>query len=482
MRRAARVFDRAAFWLFAVLIIWAPIPLGSNRPWAWSLLEAGIFLVGVLWLLAYAGRAVELTPAMRRAWPALALFVLWLAWLAAQWITLPSSWVSALSPRAGELHALGGETVLATLSIDPHATAVFWLKSLAWALSFALVLLMVSTRRRLVWLCYVIVASGLIQAVYGSLMHLSGVNIVVLGTPIAHASQASGFYVNRNHLAGLLEMALAVGIGLMIAQLEDRGRRTWKQFVRDVAKVMLSRKAPLRILLVVMVIALVMTRSRMGNTAFFTSLLVAGAIALILSRHATRSTVLLIASLVVVDIFIVGAWFGVDKTIQRIEQTTAGDVRERVDPAIYAVKIVDDFPWFGTGGGTFYNAYPQYRGADILPYYDHVHNDYMQLATETGLPGFALLGAIVLLSFFAAVLAQSRRRDPLARGVAFGVVMGITALAIHSTVDFNLQIPANAFIFTVLLALGWLALYLERHENRQNRGQTPVDKSFETER
>ena len=49
--------------------------------------------------------------------------------------------------------------------------------------------------------------------------------------------------------------------------------------------------------------------------------------------------------------------------------------------------------------------------------------------------------------------------------------MGVTALAIHSTVDFNLQIPANAFLFCVLLALGWLALFLER------RGQTPVDKS-----
>jgi len=467
MRRAGRAFDHAAFWLFAALIVWAPIPLGSNRPWAWSLLEAGIFLVGVLWLLAYAGRAVELTPMLRRTWPALGLFGLWLAWVALQGIPLPAGWVAALSPRAAELHALGGDAPYATLSIDPHATRVFWLKSLAWALAFTLALLVVSSRRRLVWLCYVIVASGLVQAVYGALMHLSGTNLVVLDTPIAHATQASGFYVNRNHLAGLLEMALAVGIGLMIAQLEDHGQRTWKQFVRDLAKVVLSRKGPLRILLVVMVVGLVMTRSRMGNTAFFASLLVAGAIGLALSRHATRSTVVFIASLIIIDIFIVGAWFGVDKTIQRIEQTTAGEVRERVDPAIYAVRILDDYPWFGTGGGTFYNAYPRYRGADILPYYDHVHNDYMQLATETGVPGLVLAGGVVLLSFFAAVLALSRRRDPLARGVAFGVVMGITALAIHSTVDFNLQIPANAFIFSVLLALGWLALFLER----QVRGQ-----------
>ena len=38
--------------------------------------------------------------------------------------------------------------------------------------------------------------------------------------------------------------------------------------------------------------------------------------------------------------------------------------------------------------------------------------------------------------------------------------MGVCSLAIHSTVDFNLQIPANAFAFMVLLAYGWIALYL----------------------
>ena len=60
------------------------------------------------------------------------------------------------------------------------------------------------------------------------------------------------------------------------------------------------------------------------------------------------------------------------------------------------------------------------------------------------------------------MLAQARRRDPLVRGVAFGVVMGVVAIGIHSTVDFNLQIPANAFVFMILLALGWVSLYLNR--------------------
>jgi len=373
--------------------------------------------------------------------------------------------VYLLSPQAWAVHA-GADYLapdrLITLSLDPHATYVFWLKSCAYAAAFALTLLLVHGRTRLAWLCGVIVASGMIQAFYGSLMHLAKVDMEILGMPIQHAAQASGGYVNRNHLAGLLEMSLAMGIGLMIAQLEDRPRRSWREFLHDTATLLLSGKAMLRLVLVIMVVALVMTRSRMGNTAFLASLLVAGAIGLALSRHAPRGTVLLIASLIAIDIALIGTWFGVEKTVKRIAETTVQNVEERVDPAVYAVKILDDYPLFGTGAGTFYTAFTRYRGHDIPDFYDHVHNDYVQFLAETGAIGIGLMGLFVIAALACAVLAQARRRDPLARGVAFGVVMGVVAIGMHSTVDFNLQIPANAFVFTILLALGWVSLYLNR--------------------
>jgi O-antigen ligase len=383
-----------------------------------------------------------------------------------QWIPLPPALVRALSPRAAELHAaadyLLGSSRAITLSVDPHASYVFWLKNCAYALAFALTLLLVRGRTRLAWLCGAIVLSGLIQAFYGSFLHLARIDFEVLGMPVHNSSQASGSYVNRNHLAGLLEMCLAVGIGMMVAQLNDRTRRSWREVLQDTATLLLSGRAMLRLVLVIMVVALVMTRSRMGNTAFFASLLVTGAVALTLSRHAPRGTVLLISSLIAIDVALIGTWFGVEKTVQRIAETTVQNVEERVDPSIYAVKILDDYPLFGTGGGTFYTAFTRYRGHDIPDYYDHVHNDYVQSLTDTGFIGGALYGLLVLASFACAILAQARRRDPLARGVAFGAAMGIIAIGIHSTVDFNLQIPANAFIFTILLALGWISLYLNR--------------------
>jgi len=413
---------------------------------------------------------------MRAAWPAFALLGLWLGFLLLQWVPLPPEWVRVLSPHAAEMHEaadyLRGSRRI-TLSLDPHASYVFWLKHCAYALAFTLTLLLVHGRTRLAWLCGAIVASGLLQAFYGSFMHLAGINLEVFGMPIAHSTQASGGYVNRNHLAGLLEMTLAVGIGLMVAQLDDRPRRSWREFLHDTATLLLSGRAMLRLILVIMVVALVMTRSRMGNSAFFASLLVAGALALVLSRHAPRGTVILIASLIAIDVALIGTWFGVEKTVQRITETTAQNVEERVEPSVYAVKMLDDYPLFGTGGGSFYTAFTRYRGSDIGAQYDHVHNDYVQFLTDTGVIGGALFGLLVLTSFVCAILAQARRRDPLARGVAFGVVMGVISIGIHSTVDFNLQIPANAFVFTILLALGWVSLYLNRAQQKNKSGSDP---------
>ena len=102
-------------------------------------------------------------------------------------------------------------------------------------------------------------------------------------------------------------------------------------------------------------------------------------------------------------------------------------------------------------------------------YYDHAHNDYAEFATELGLPAFALLGLGVVLSLGAALRAQRLRHDPLMRGIGFGAGMGLVALLIHSTVDFNLQIPANAALFVVLMALGWISLHLGRGQRGASR-------------
>ena len=203
-----------------------------------------------------------------------------------------------------------------------------------------------------------------------------------------------------------------------------------------------------------MVIALVLTHSRMGNTAFFSSLFIAGAIGLICSKYATRSVVILLVSLILIDMLIVGQWFGFEKLKHRLEETTAmTEQRDEVNK--YALVQWQDYRLTGSGLGSFYTVFPQYSGADVSGFYRETHNDYLQFATEAGVIGLILLAFIALGSLSAGVLAHYRRRDPLLRGISFASIMGILAILIHSSTDFNLQIPANAATFVVLLALAW---------------------------
>ena len=192
---------------------------------------------------------------------------------------------------------------------------------------------------------------------------------------------------------------------------------------------------------------------------------------LALSRHATRGTVVLLVSLIVIDLFIVGSWFGLEKLADRIEQTTllhqsnekTESVETRAEPAKYGLNLIKDYPVVGAGPGSWYVVFPRYRGGDLSNFFDYAHNDFVQFVAESGLIGGAMLFAIVAWSLVIALMAQFRRRDPLMRGFSFASIMGITSILIHSSVDFNLQIPANAMLFMVLLAFAWISFYLDRH-------------------
>jgi O-antigen ligase len=230
--------------------------------------------------------------------------------------------------------------------------------------------------------------------------------------------------------------------------------------------------------LAMMVIALVLTHSRMGNTAFFSSMLVAGVFCLIalraqsssvrdmFLRKETRATVILLSSLILIDIFIVGAWFGVEKVVERIEQTSVVNDIGRIEVVQNTLKLWKDYSIVGSGGGSFHTVYPRYRPESIDAYYDHTHQDYLEIAADTGLIGLTLLALIVILSIGVALVALFKRHDSLMRGMAFSSLMGTIALLIHGTVDFNLQIPANAATFMVVLALAWIALNMDRHRKR----------------
>lgn len=443
------------FVLYLALLVWAPLPLGSNRPWAWALLAIWVLALALCWLAGYIKGRYAHPTILGDAWPMLLCGLLWLGYVWLQLIPLPVDFLEMLSPQAARWHIAAAAPAApgaAPLTLDAHATLEAACKSTAYIAFFALSLILLQDRGRIRFAAYALIVSGVLQALYGSLISLQSAGDV-----------AGGTFANRNHYAAYLSMCLSVGIGVLIANLSNEQGQSWGRFFRNLIRWLISPKMALRLGLVVMVIALVLTRSRMGNISFFISLLVTGAIGLLLAKRATKSMVILLVSLIAVDVFLVGTYFGTQRVIERIAQTTM-QAEDRGEQAAWTVDMWKDYPVFGSGLGSFPVVYPRYAGEKAWWTYTHAHNDYLEFGAETGVIGLSLLGLMVLLSFAAALRAQYLRRDPLMRGLSFAAMMGILALMIHSFVDFGLQIPANALTFMLLLAFAWISL----HHGRNN--------------
>jgi O-antigen ligase len=259
---------------------------------------------------------------------------------------------------------------------------------------------------------------------------------------------------------------LSIGIGLLLAGMRQEGSSTWRERIRNLSSTLLSQKVRLRIYLVVMVITLVLTRSRMGNIAFFVSMTMTGFLAVWLMRQSSRPVIILLTSLIIIDIFIISRWFGLEELQYRFKEMTTQTVSldvtkthnlDRIQTSLYAMDLHADARLTGTGAGTFYTIFPRYQGGNQPLYFQHAHNDVMEFLTDMGWIGLLLLGSIVVLSLKTSIQAMRKRHHPLMRGMAFSATMGILALMIHSTADFNLRIPANVSLFMVILALAFIS-------------------------
>lgn len=452
MAHAPNPPDRQLFGAFCLLLVWAPIPLGSNRIWAMQLLQMWVALIaaGLCWLIA-TGQIRPSASLQKARLPLLTLSGI-ILWTLVQ--LLPFS-------NTSSTHSLTANITSTLLALQ---------KSMAYALTFLCAVQLLSTRERLERAAQVIVASGVIQAVYAVLVTLGGPGFDILGLKVIspYKDATTGTFVNRNHLAGYLEMCLATGIGLLMAGLEQaQDNIGWRERSRRLLRTLLGGKARIRLFLVIMVIALVMTHSRMGNAAFFASMGSSAAIGFVIYRKASRSLLLLFASMVAIDLFIVSTWFGLEQLANRFEQT---QLREEVRLNVNA----NAFPWFeqhwltGSGAGSFGSQFPAYRTADISPFFDFAHNDYLQILGEYGVIGASLFALMALASLWAAIQAQRKRQSQLLRGMAFAAMMGLTSLLIHASVDFNHYIPANAMLFTLLCAFAWITLHMDSSHQRRH--------------
>jgi O-antigen ligase len=119
-----------------------------------------------------------------------------------------------------------------------------------------------------------------------------------------------------------------------------------------------------------------------------------------------------------------------------------------------AAGIFRDFPVFGSGAKTFSTAMLVYQTANPSVHYAEAHSDYVQLVAEGGVTLSA--AALVLLVLF---VREVRRRfadstsDETTYWVRVGAVTGLVAIALQEIGEFSLQMPGNAALLVVLMAI-----------------------------
>lgn len=448
------------FYSYLALICWIPLPLASKTFLAQDIF---IFLCTLLMMVCcfqfLRQPNLGISPVLRAATPIYVLFAISLAWVFIQFQSFPIEWIQKFSPARTAYTGLDPNPQHMTLSFYPWGSYHSLLLGIGYFQLFVLTLLLVDSESRLRTLLYTLVFLGTLQAIYGSLMTLSGVEMQLWFNKEAHRGVATGTLLNRNHLANYLTYSAAAAIGLLLAASKINAINNWRQGIRAVSEWLLGNKGFLRVSLIIIVIGLILTRSRMGNIAFFVSLSTTALIWLLLSRKFNKTTFILFVSLFIIDAFLVGTWFGIDEVATRIENTQAEqEMRHQLLP--YMLDMAEDFWLTGTGAGTFADTFPLYKQQMTTLWYNEAHFDYLQFLIEFGVIGSTPLLIIVLWSLAKTFQIIRYRRSKLLVAAGFTCLMALTASGIHALVEYNLQRPATASLFVIFLALPWAAAHM----------------------
>jgi O-antigen ligase len=263
-----------------------------------------------------------------------------------------------------------------------------------------------------------------------------------------------GPFVNRNHFAGWMVMALPLALALLVAGIDQgiRGlKRGWRHKVLWFASPEANRLILVAAAVVLMALSLMLTMSRSGMTAFALAMVITGWFVARSGR--SRSRRITAAACVGLLVLIAVLWAGPDVVASRFAAADWGEFNNRKGAWIDAWGVVRDFPFAGTGLNTYWAAALFYQRHEMAYFFEQAHNDYLQLAAEGGL--LVAVPALVCLALFVRDVRRAMRgdRSGTAEWLRAGAVASLIAIAFQETVDFSLQMPGNAALFAVVCAI-----------------------------
>jgi O-antigen ligase len=261
-------------------------------------------------------------------------------------------------------------------------------------------------------------------------------------------------FVNKNHFAGWMVMALPLSLGLLAAGFEKAMRQVrpgWRYKVLWLSSPEASRLILLGAGALIMVLSLVLTMSRSGISALALSVVLMGVV--VARGIGARSRRAAVAVYLVVLLGATVTWVGTDVLADRFANTNWSELNDRRGAWLDALAVIRAFPVAGTGLNTYPAVAGLYQRHDLSRFYGQAHNDYLQLLAEGG-----MLVAIPALLCVAALGWEIRRRmksDPPGTSwwLRRAAVTAMVAIALQETVEFSLQMPGNAVLFAIVCAL-----------------------------
>ena len=276
---------------------------------------------------------------------------------------------------------------------------------------------------------------GFLVSLFAILQHLTSNGKLYWFREISSGGMPFGPYVNRNHFAGFAELVLPLAL---IPLVLGRVRR--------------ERWLVVGLFAVLPIGALFLSASRGGIVSFGAEL---GILALVMILRRTKGKQLLTGAAVLLVALVLVSWLGMGKILQRLSsvqllEVTAG---KRASMRADTWRIFLDHPFLGTGLGTLQTVFPAYETLYDGKIVNHAHNDYLEALAEMG-----LAGGLCCAWFIGVLVAESLKRfrqlnNSFSAALQLSGFIACAGFLIHSLVDFNLHIPANALLFFLMAHL-----------------------------
>ena len=436
--------------LFAYLIIGTvPILFAAVQPWVWSFYSLSMIAAFVLYLW---NKKEHFLFSIERSINIPAAFFFTYTFLFC--LPLPADIISFLSPIRFE--AISTAQQLNGIVLKGQTLSYYWLNAFSWwafllslCLFFFVVRHLSAERKSLTIILFIMIGLGLNEAVYGLIQALvPSMGVLWVDYVPDYMGNARGTFINRNHFAGFIEMIWPLVLGVTLAMTDRK-----HSFKKALASDLLNRQALMALGIVVLLLALLLSRSRAGIAGGLIGLLTFWYLARPNIKRIALHTRLMTGGIVVV-LSIYCLTIGVGPIFERF--LFIDDRNSRIHIWKDSLSIIEDHP-LGVGLNNYENVfqvYNQYSTSDKKVRY--AHNDYLQLLIETGWIGFfCLIGGFIFFigKSFLLIRRLDVRCDPMRFFLAVGAFSGIISLAFHSFFDFNLQIPANCLYFVVLMAI-----------------------------